>query len=200
MTPSVPPGVAVVVHVDVSQSSLAQVGGLLQLLDGGKMETTTGQVHWAISSLETHTELEWVCYYIIHDNNFFFLKEGVWLSHLFLGGVCVHDGGGCVCVKSSGEVSFLSGSEEGCDGVEWGGEDGSWRKERQIDNCMDNFPQMFHTSMIEKKQNWVRNMRCEVRRCSSTCDLQTADVLVRGPNLTLHIHTAGLETHTHTYI
>lgn len=42
-------------------------------------------------------------------------------------------------------------------------------------------------------------MRREVRRCSRTCDLQTADVLVRRPNLTLHVHTAGLEKHTHTH-
>lgn len=52
--PSVLPCVVVVVHVDVSQSSLAQAGGLLKLLDGRRMETTARQVHWPTSTLNKH--------------------------------------------------------------------------------------------------------------------------------------------------
>lgn len=51
---SVLPHVAVVAHVDVSQSRLAEARGLLKLLDGGRMEATAGQVHRATGTLQTH--------------------------------------------------------------------------------------------------------------------------------------------------
>lgn len=45
------PGVAVVVHGDLCERCLPQAGWLLQLLDGGRMETTSREVLWPIHAL-----------------------------------------------------------------------------------------------------------------------------------------------------
>lgn len=60
------------------------------------------------------------------------LYEGYFFaSNLLLGGVNVHDCGGCVRIKSGREVSFLCGPEQGRDGVKGRRKDGSYGEERK---------------------------------------------------------------------
>lgn len=73
----------------------------------------------AICSISTHCGNKF---------NFTFLS----VSYLVFCGVCVHDSGRSVCVKSGWKISFLCRPKQCCNAMKSGGKDGPLKKEKKI--------------------------------------------------------------------